>query len=538
MTVFDHIIVGAGSAGCVLAERLSRDPRRRVLLLEAGGSDRRLRVQMPIGYGLSFYDRSLNWMLRTEPDPGLDGRQGYWPRGKVLGGSGAINAMVFVRGQPEDFDHWRDQGNPGWGWSDVLPVFRRMECFSGGADPWRGGDGPLQVADVSSDVHPLCQNYLQAGAQLGLPVNRGFNGASCEGLGLFEITVHGGRRVSTARAYLRPAMSRANLRVLTHAAATRIVFEGRRATGVAYRRGGQLLRAQATREVILCAGAVHSPLLLQASGVGPGPLLQQLGITPVHDSPAVGRHLQDHLCVDHLYRSRVPTLNDELRPWAGRARAAWRYLTTRRGPLAMSVNQGGGFVRIDPAATRPDVQLYFSPLSYTRAPPGVRPLMSPDPFPGFLLSVQPCRPASRGALRLRTPDPSDAPVIEPGSLSAPGDLELLVDASMWLRRLAATPALAAVIDAELAPGPEVRTREDFVADARRRAGTVYHPVGTCRMGPDPAQAVVDARLRVHGVHHLRVVDASVFPAITSGNTQAPTIMVAEKGADLVLEDER
>ena len=536
MTAFDHIIVGAGSAGCVLAERLSRDPQRRVLLLEAGGSDLRLRVQMPIGYGLSYYDPSLNWMLRTEPDPGLDGRRGYWPRGKLLGGSGAINAMVFVRGQAEDFDHWRDLGNPGWGWQDVLPVFRRLEHFSGGADAWRGSDGPLRVADVSRDAHPLCRRFLQAGTEIGLPINAGFNGATCEGVGHFEITVHGGRRMSTARAYLRPAMARRNLQVLTRAAATRIVFDGRRAAGVEYRHGRSLRRADARRDVILSAGAVHSPLLLQASGVGPGALLQQLGIETVLDSPAVGRHLQDHLCVDHLYRSRVPTLNDELRPWAGRLRAAWRYLTARRGPLALSVNQGGGFVRVDPAATRPDVELYFSPLSYTRAPAGVRPLMSPDPFPGFLLSVQPCRPMSRGELRLRSRDPLEPPVIEPGSLTAPRDLELLVDASMWLRRLAAAPALAAVIEHELAPGPEVRTREDFVADARRRAGTVYHPVGTCRMGPDPAEAVVDARLRVHGVQSLRVVDASVFPAITSGNTNAPAIMVAEKGADLILED--
>jgi choline dehydrogenase len=538
VTVFDHIIVGAGSAGCVLAERLSRDPRRRVLLLEAGGSDRRLRVQLPIGYGLSYHDPSLNWMLHTEPDPGLNGRIGYWPRGKVLGGSGAINAMVFVRGQAEDFDHWRDLGNPGWGWSDVLPVFRRMERFSGGADAWRGGDGPLRVSDVSRDVHPLCRRYLQAGAELGLPINAGFNGARCEGLGLFEITVHAGRRVSTASAYLRPALKRPNLELRMQSSATRIDFDGRRAVGVCYRHGSGLARASATREVILCAGAVHSPLLLQASGVGPAPLLQSLGIAPVLDSPAVGQHLQDHLCVDHLYRSRVPTLNDELRPWLGRLRAAWRYAVARRGPLALSVNQGGGFVRVDPAAPRPDVQLYFSPLSYTRAPAGVRPLMSPDPFPGFLLSVQPCRPASRGRLRLRSPDVLDAPVIEPGSLTAPGDLELLVEASMWLRRLAAAPALAAVIDAELAPGPAVRSRPDFVDDVRRRAGTVYHPVGTCRMGPDPAEAVVDARLRVHGLDGLRVIDASVFPAITSGNTNAPTIMVAEKGADLVLEDLR
>ncbi|MEO7853625.1 MAG: GMC oxidoreductase, partial [Rubrivivax sp.] len=320
--------------------------------------------------------------------------------------------------------------------------------------------------------------------------------------------------------------------------ATKIEFDGQRAVGVAYRQGGSLLRATVAREVIVCAGAVQSPLLLQASGVGPAALLQSLGLPVLHHSPAVGRHMQDHLCIDHLFRARVPTLNEQLRPWWGRLRVGARYLVTRRGPLALSVNQAGGFVRSRPELPRPDLQLYFSPLSYTRAMPGKRGLMSPDPFPGFLLSAQPCQPSSRGHVQLRSPDALDAPLIVPNSLGSADDLQALVDASMWLRKLAAAPSLAAIIDAELQPGPDVRTQEQFFDDIRQRASSVFHPVGTCRMGPDAEQAVVDARLRVHGLAGLRVIDASVFPSITSGNTNAPTIMVAEKGADMVLADQR
>lgn len=537
MTQFDYIIVGGGSAGCVLANRLSACGRFTVLLLEAGGSDRRLRVQMPIGYGLSFYDPTLNWMYRTEAEPALAGRQGYWPRGKVLGGSSSINAMVFVRGQAQDFEHWKDCGNPGWGWDDVLPYFKKLEHFES-ADPLRGRDGPLHVSDVSSYVHPLCEVFLRAGDEAGLTRNPGFNGATAEGVGVYEITTQGGTRMSTARAYLHAATKRANLTLRTRALATRLAFDGVRATGVHYERGGQAQLATAAREVIVCAGAINSPLLLQASGVGPAPWLQSLGITVVHHSPAVGQHLQDHLCLDHLYRARVPTLNDQLRPWLGKLRVGLRYLATRRGPLALSVNQAGGFVRSHPGVERPDLQLYFSPLSYTRATAGERALMSPDPFPGFWLSAQPCRPTSRGHVQLRSTDVHAPPIIVPNSLATEHDLDLMVEGSRFMRRLAATPALAAVIDSELEPGPAVQTREALIDDIRRRASTVFHPVSTCRMGPDARHAVVDHRLKVHGLAGLRVIDASVFPAVTSGNTNAPTIMVAERGADLVLADSR
>jgi choline dehydrogenase len=538
MSDFDFIVVGAGSAGCVLAHRLTECGRYKVLLLEAGGSERRFWLQVPIGYGKSFYDPRVNWMYRTEAEPALAGRAGYWPRGKVLGGSSSINAMVFVRGQHEDFDDWCAMGNSGWGWADVLPYFRKLEDSARGPDAWRGRGGPLGVAEVTRDLHPLCNAFLRAGVEIGLPRNADFNGAVQEGVGCYEITVRDGLRMSTARAYLRPAMTRANLRVETGAHATRILFEGTRATGVAYSRNGAACTARAAREVIVCAGAVNSPQLLQLSGIGPAAHLRSLGLPVLRDSPDVGHHLQDHLCIDYLYRSRVPTLNDLLRPWHGKLWAGLRYLAARRGPLALSVNQGGGFIRSRPDLARPNMQLYFSPLSYTRAPAGERPLMSPDPFPGFLLSAQPLRPTSRGHVQIRSADPFDPARIVPNSLATQHDVEEMIEGAMLLRKLAAAPSLAAVIDDELSPGRAVATREQLIEDIRQRSSTVFHPVGTCRMGPDPQHSVVGPSLKVHGIEALRVVDASIFPALTSGNTNAPVIMVAEKGADLILADAR
>ncbi len=532
---FDYIIVGAGSAGCVLANRLTACGRYRVLLLEAGGADRRPSLRVPIGYGRSFYDPSVNWMYKTEPDPGLGGREGYWPRGKVLCGSSASNAMVFIRGQPADFDAWAAEGNPGWGWADVLPVFKRLETNAAGADTWRGDSGPLHVADVAADLHPLCNFYLRAGEELGLPNNPDFNGEHQEGVGLYQITTKAGLRVSAASAYLRPAMRRKNLCLITNAHVSRIVFEGTKSTGVEYRRGNRVETARAGREVIVAAGAIGSPQLLQLSGVGPAELLGSLGIEVLRELP-VGLHLQDHLCIDHLYRSRVPTLNQELGPWRGRIRAALAYLFGRRGPLSLSVNQGGGFVRTRPELDRANVQLYFSPVSYTRTPPGRRPLMSPDPFAGFLLSAQPCRPTSRGYLRIRSRNPSQHPAIVPKSLSTEHDRQEMLEATRFLRKLSAAPALAGIIERELQPGSEIQSDAELLEDVRSRGGTVFHPVGTCRMGPDPHRNVVDRRLRVHGIGHLRVIDASIFPSITSGNTNAPVLMVAEKGAELVLSD--
>ena len=536
MTEFDYIIIGAGSAGCVLAHRLSESGRHTVLLLEAGGDDGQFWLRVPIGYGKSFYNPRVNWMYRTLPDPGLADRQGYWPRGKVLGGSSSINAMVFVRGQAADYDRWAALGNPGWGWDDVLPWFKKLEDSDLGPSAWRGAGGPLHVSDVSSAVHPLCGVYLKAAQEAGLALNPDLNGASQEGVGTYQITTRDGRRESASTAYLDAARRRPNLCVITQAHATRILFSGTRAQGVNYLRDGTPASAVARREVIVSAGAINSPQLLQLSGIGPAAQLQALGIPVVAHRAAVGQHLQDHLCIDHLYRAQTPTLNNELGSVFGKLRAGLQYLAGRRGPLALSVNQGGGFLRSRPELDGPNIQLYFSPLSYIRARPGKRELMRPDPYPGFLLGAQPCQPTSRGHLQLASTDPLAAPLITPNSLANAHDMQEMLEATLWLRRLAATPAFNAVIAQELQPGAQVNTREALEADIRQRASTVFHPVSTCRMGPDPEQAVVNPRLQVHGLQRLRVIDASVFPAITSGNTNAPTIMLAEKAAKMVLDD--
>jgi len=533
---FDFIIVGAGSAGCVLANRLTAGGRHKVLLIEAGGSDRSFWVRMPIGYGRTFYHPQMNWRYMTEPEQALGGRRLYWPRGRLLGGSSAINAMVFIRGQHDDFDAWRDEGNPGWGFSDVLPFFRRMEDNLNGEDNYRATGGPLSVTSTAPHVHPLCARFIAAGLESGLAHNTDFNAATQEGVGHYQITTRGGMRASTASAYLRPAMRRRNLQIVTGAHATRILFEAGRAVGIEYRRGTTSCVAHARNEVILAAGAINSPQLLQLSGVGPGALLQSLGIPAIHAHEGVGRNLQDHLGLDYIYRTNVPTLNNVLRPWWGRMGVGLRYLATRGGPLSLSVNQAGGFMRSDPGRARPNLQIYFSPLSYTRPVPGKRQLMLPDPEPGFLLGISNCHPRSRGTIEIASADPHQAPLIRPNYLAHPDDEEELVDGAMALRRLAAAPALSQVITQELQPGPTVADRAAMADDLRTRSGSVFHACGTCAMGPDDGRHVVDPRLRVHGLAGLRVVDASVFPLITSGNINAPTIMVAEKAADLILED--
>jgi choline dehydrogenase len=530
---FDFIIVGAGTAGCVLAARLSEDRRTSVLLLEAGGSDRSPWIQVPIGYGRTFFDRKINWMYETGAVPGLNGRSSYWPRGRVIGGSGSINAMVYVRGQPEDFDGWRDSGNPGWGFADVLPYFRKSEDHDCGETSHHGAGGPMHVTDISARVHPLCAQFQQAAANLGFPATPDFNGPEGEGVGIYQINTDRGIRASTANAFLRPALLRKNLRLETNALATRILFDGNRATGVAYMRDGQEATSRARREIILCGGAINSPQLLQLSGIGDPGDLAAAGVAVRHALPGVGRNLQDHLAVSYFYRSSRPTLNNELRPLAGKILAGLRYLIDRGGPLSMSVNQAGGFVRSRADLTRPDLQLYFSPVSYTQTPLSDRRLLNPDPFPAFLLSFNACRPTSRGSLRIVSPDPQRHPAITPNYLSTDQDLADALAGCLLLRRLAATRPLADIITAEISPGAHVQTEDDLIKDFRNRADTVYHPAGTCAMGPDPRTAVVDAQLRVHGIAGLRVIDASIFPTLTSGNTNAPTVMVAEKGADLV-----
>jgi choline dehydrogenase len=536
MSDYDYIIVGAGSAGCVLANRLSKDPSNRVLLLEAGGSDRRFYIQMPIGYGKTYHQKAVNWMYMTEPSPDAGNRPSYWPRGKVLGGSSSINAMVYVRGNPKDFDDWHEAGNPGWSFDELLPYFKRMETWQYGGDYYRGGDGPMKVSDVSSQLHPLCKNFISAAKEIGFSFNKDMNGASQEGVGHYQITTHNGQRISTSRAYLRPVMSRKNLTVIMKAHVTRILFKGKRASGVEYKKAGNLNQVNANREVVLSSGTVNSPQLLQLSGIGPESVLKEANVSVVHHSPAVGKNLQDHLGVSYFYKSKVRTLNDQLRPWWGKLLQGVRYILTRTGPLSLSVNQSGGFVRTRDGLKAPNIQLYFSPVSYSLELPGKRAMLSPDPFSAMLLGVSNCKSNSRGQIRIKSSDPSVAPIIEPNYLSHKDDVQDLLEGVKLLRKLAKTESFSKVILDEFRPGPECKSDAQLIEDIKDNAWTVFHPSSTCRMGPDPEKDVVDSDLKVYGIEGLRVADASIFPQLICGNINAATIMVGEKASDLILKD--
>jgi choline dehydrogenase len=531
----DYIIVGAGSAGCVLAERLSANGRHRVTVLEAGGTDRRFYVNLPLGYGKLFYDPAVNWLYKTEPDPGLAGNRDHWPRGKLLGGSSSINAMVYIRGHRQDYEDW-GRDNPGWGWDDCLAGYKAMEDTEAGADDWRGSGGPLFISANRSGLHPLVPSFVAACGEAGLPENPDFNGAEQEGAGNYQMTIKGARRNSAARAFLRPAMKRPNVRVITGALATRVVIEGGRAVGVEYRRGGQTRVLRAKGEVILCGGAINSPQLLQLSGIGPGALLQSLGIPVVLDNPNVGDHLSDHQGLNYSWSMKVPTYNDELRPWWGKVRAGLQYFLGGGGPLAKSINHAGGFFRTRPDLDRPNMQLYFQAFSTLIPRDGERPILTPDPWSGMSIGLSNCRPTSRGHIRLKTARAEDHPVITANAFSTNHDVEEMLLAVKFLRHVAAQPALSRLIKEELRPGPEVVKDEDLISDFRARSGTVYHPSCTCRMGRDAAMSVVDDGLRVHGIGALRVIDASAFPNIIAGNTNAPAMLMGWKGAERVLTD--
>ncbi|BAB49694.1 GMC family oxidoreductase [Mesorhizobium japonicum] len=538
MQIYDFIIVGSGSAGSVLAERLSASGRFSVLVLEAGGTDRRFYVQMPLGYGKTFFDPAVNWNYKTEADPGLGGNVDHWPRGKLLGGSSSINAMVWIRGAREDFDDWRAAGNPGWSYDELLPIFKALEDNEAGADRWRGTGGPLHISDTANAVHPLTKRYLAAGQQAGLPLNPDFNGAAQEGVGTYQISTKNGRRMSAARAFLRPAMKRGNVRVETNALASRILFEGKRAVGIEYLQNGQTKTARAGREVILSAGSINSPQLLQLSGVGPSALLKGLGIAVVHANENVGAHLQDHVGINYTFKGKVPTLNQILRPWWGKLLVGMQYILTRSGPLSLSMNHGGGFFRTDPAFSRPNMQLYFQAFSTVIPKSGERPILTPDPWPGFSIGLSNCRPSSRGEIMIRSSNPLDYPKITANAYSTNADVEEMLAAVKFVRKIASMPALAEIIQEEVLPGPSIQSDADLITDFRKRSGTVYHPVSTCRMGPDPTRAAVDPRLKVHGLEGLRVIDASIFPDNITGNTNAASVMTGWKGAELVLEDQK
>jgi choline dehydrogenase len=533
---FDFVIVGAGSAGCVVADKLSANGKHTVLVIEAGGTDRHFYIQMPLGYGKTFYDPSVNWLYQTEPDPGLDGNVDHWPRGKVVGGSGSINAMVYVRGAKEDFDIWRDLGNPGWGFSDVLPIFKALEDNQRGADAFHGTGGPLHVSDTRKHVHPLCDMFLRASEEAGLKLNPDFNGDAQEGVGHFQINTKNGKRHSPADAFLHPALKRPNISLQTQALAAKIRFEGKRATGVEYFRGGQRHFVKARREVILCGGSINTPQLMQLSGIGPGQLLQELGIPVVLGNTEVGNNLTDHQGINYTYEANLPTLNQLLRPWWGKLWAGSQYLLAKRGPLSLSINHAGGFFRTNPSHALPNMQLYFQAFSTVKPKSGERPILTPDPFPGFSIGLSNCRPTSRGSINIRTPDAHDHPKIAANVFSTDHDVAEMLEAVKFLRTLSATPSLKAIIKSEVLPGQAIVSDEELTLDFRRRSGTVYHPVSTCRMGPDPKTSVVDPKLRVHGIEALRIIDCSIFPAIIAGNTNAAAMMIGAKGADMVLAD--
>lgn len=529
---YDFIVVGAGSAGCVLAERLSASGRDRVLVLEAGGPDDSFWIRTPIGYGRTFASAAVNWKYQTLPNPALGGRTMYWPRGRVVGGSSSINALVYCRGMPVDFEDWRAMGNVGWGWDEVRPYFEKTERH---VDPEgrATSDGELDVKDVRPYLHATRETWYAVAKELGLPLSDDFNGAQPEGLGCYQITVRNGRRWSAADAFLRPALRRPNVHLQTNAWVSRIRMRGRSAVGVDYVRGGQLHSIDASREVILCGGAVNSPQLLQLSGIGPARLLSKLGIPVVLENPAVGGNLQDHLGVSYYYEATQKTLNDELHSPFRQFLAGIRYLATRGGPLGLSVNQFGGFVRARPDGTRPDQQLYFSPVSYG-AGDANRKRIQLDSFSGFLVCFQPSRPSSRGRIDISSADYREAPDIAPNYLGTREDIDDVVHGGHLMQRIMRTRAMRALTKRPV--GPDVAAMDDaaLVADFRARAATVYHPVSTCRMGPNSGNSVVDPELRVHGLGRLRVVDASVFPTVTSGNTNAPTLMVARRAADLIM----
>ena len=526
---FDFIVVGAGSAGCVLANRLSASGRHSVLLLEAGGEDDDLWIHIPLGYGKHFRNPRVNWLYQSEADEKTGSRRILQPRGKVLGGSSSINGLVYIRGQREDYDDWRDFGNAGWGYADVLPYFRKSEDNQRGANEYHGVGGPLSVSDTA-DSHPLCDAFFAAAGACGYPLNPDFNGARQEGFGYNQVTQRNGRRCSAAVGYLRPARGRANLSIATGAHATRILFSGRRATGIEYLRGGAKQSARARREVMLSAGAFNSPQLLQLSGLGPAAHLQALGIPVVADMPGVGANLQDHYNGRLVFEAtRAFTLNDVVGSPLKKLREGLRYLFLRRGFLTLGASTATGFLAAEPGATRPDTQVGLVLYSTEKSGDELH------RFPGFTLLVRLLKPESRGTVLLKSADPLAAPAIRPNYLATPGDCELLVAGMKIAQRLADAEPLRGYVARVHEPAQPLKNDDAWLQYLRERGGISYHPVGTCRMGNDAA-AVVDPRLRVRGFEGLRVIDASIMPTLISGNTNAPTIMIGEKGADLVLAD--
>ena len=529
---YDYIVIGAGSAGCVLANRLSADPTKTVLLLEAGARDWNPWIHVPVGYFKTMHNPSTDWCYMTESDKGIDGRKLQWPRGKVLGGSSSLNGLLYVRGQKEDFDRWAELGNKGWSYKDVLPYFKKSEDQERGADDYHGVGGLLKVSDLRLR-RPIADMFIKAAEQIGIPFNKDYNGESQEGVGYFQQTAHKGFRWSTAKGFLRPAKKRTNLTVITHAHTSRILFDETgdepKAAGVEYLHKGSLQKVKVRKEIVLSAGAIGSPQILQLSGVAATDVLNKHDIPVIKELPGVGQNLQDHLQIRLVFKTKQNTLNDELNSYFKQFKVGLQYFFSRTGALTLAASQIVIFTKTKPELERPDIQFHFQPLSADKPGDGVH------PFSAFTTSVCQLRPHSSGHLEIKSKNPLEHPAIHPNYLSDERDLKVAVESIKVARKIAEAPALAPEILDEYVPGREFQTDEELLLAARKYSQTIYHPTSTCKMGHDD-MAVVDDRLRVHGIKGLRVADASIMPEITSGNTNAPSIMIGEKAADMILED--